>query len=201
MTMNIMQKIDLQAATLLTGGLVTTEIIQECDKVIAGEDQAELKALIEAAPDLKAGLDELGAEFPHETIEVRLTLGSFFYSLLCSQLPRPTAPLKIIAYNETIQSLAEKFNSSEFEVKPEELSSLRRIMDSDELWGRASVAVSAGKNDHKVPIRSDAVSLFKEVIAAAVEVFREADAQKDKEKAEFAEKKKQSRWKSKKDKK
>lgn len=171
MIKNIKQTIQLSASALLTSGLMTPEIILECDKVLAGEHSLRLKEMLNSNEALRGGLDELGAEFPFSKIDVTLTLGLFLFSLFVSHIPRPKTTTKSESYSNKIDAYASRFNIPEFSITKAEITKLERILNTDALWAKSSLMVSAGVAGHKLAVTPDSVALFKEIVGAAIEVF------------------------------
>jgi len=168
---NIKQTVKINGNTLFSRGWATKENVECLKKAIENPTTQNKKEFFSLIPDeYKVQFNQIGITLPTETIDITLTLGDFLFDIIVESIPKPTAPLKLAAYNKGIGDLAERLLAPEFELTESELEAVRKVMDDDVLWSK--VKVDAEINGGKTLALSQAgISIFDKVVQGAVNIF------------------------------
>jgi hypothetical protein len=152
--------------------LANKENVECLKKAIENPTTQNKKDFFNLLPDeYKNHFNQIGIMLPTETVDITLTLGDFLFDIIVESIPKPTAPLKLAAYNKGIGDLAEKLLAPEFELTESELDAVRKVMDDDVLWGKVKVDAELNNSGKTLVLSQTGISIFDKVIQGAVNIF------------------------------
>jgi len=203
---NVTETVPALASTLVTSKHLSPEVQAKLQKVSLIADKDERRKAQEAIGEehadisikLKEDLDKLGVKSFTDFVDLKLTLGGFFFDLIFTVWERekkPQAPLKMAVYQKQVQDLAERLqDEDEIEVSESDLSQVRAVLDNDAKWMQSRISAEIIMKDALQPsmmLSPQGVSLFQKVLLAGVAVF-----EKEKDKFEQAKEDKKTKKKA-----
>ena len=115
------------------------DLSSELFKIAKGTPEHEEKKvalLAKMTDENTAQLGVLGAELPHDPIEVSLSVGVFLFDVYRAA-PKPAnvnTPLGGMIYQKKLQDLAELFSKDEFEIPPHAVPMIREVLLDQNQW-------------------------------------------------------------------
>lgn len=192
---NISQTIFVSATEFISEAWKNEKTIETLEKVKNSSTKEETeKAKKEffdfLSPESQKQFKTVGIELPTDNVKLTLTLGSFIFDIIVPSIPKPSAPLRLAAYNKHIGDLAEKLTQPDFDLTLDELESLRKVLDDDGLWSQVKIEADLGSS-LSIPLSQNGIQMFDQVINAAIKLFEPEKLEEEKEEPK-KEKKKES---------
>jgi hypothetical protein len=142
--------------------------------------QAKLSATL--GDPAKAALASVGATLPTDVVQVKLDFGAFLFDLYIAGSVQPQAPLAVAAHQRRLQEIAARLEKDSFELKPEELAVIKKVLESDPIWTKLQFSAYVEvKNDKGEPDRrvitltTEGIRFYNKTMTAALKLFEATD--------------------------
>lgn len=174
---NFTETVHFMAQSLLSPGIVSPEVAQNMRKFAMGtyaskeEKDKAFEELVATFPDvLKKELESLNVRAPGDVVEVKMDFGAFLYDLYVGGSTAPSAPLAQMAHQSRLQKLSERLDAKKLDLKPEELSVIKKTLENDDRWS-AVVFHAYTSKEKQVPLNCTGITYFTKIVEEAVKLF------------------------------
>lgn len=185
MIKNFTETVRFTAESFLEPGSIdkkTTALIKEYSlkKFENNEEKENFRSKIEKSlnPNTQQMLASVGAKVPFDPVDVSLEFSSFLFDVYEIGSIKPQAPLAAAAHNKRLQNLAERLESGNFNLTPEELSVIRKVLESDENWKNVkfNCFIETKKEDGStqkmaIVLTTHGIQFYNKTLTAAVQLF------------------------------
>jgi len=181
---NVKETIQFPAWQLLPQAL-PEDVRNACELWMREGQTEELKqAAIDLIPEsFKTALEQLGATFPLDLVDVTAESGSVIFHCYLRMNAEPEAPLQKAKFNKTIQAISEVLTADSGSLEPSLCKALYSTMNDPKAWTPSdspmSVTVSTMKDGKPfyISIMAQGVLRFNQVMNNLVAICEAADAE------------------------
>jgi len=178
---NVFQTIKVKTFTLMNQEAIPSEArikLAKVTRITDVKDKERVKLLKEInkllPPALKEELKALGVSSLVDELPLELSLGSFLFEIIMTGRVAPQAPLKLALFQKQTQELATRLQEDTITVTPEDLQLVKAVLDDDVKWAKVQVNATiklAKAIRESVTLTPNGVSMFGDILAAAIDIF------------------------------